>query len=157
APHLAEREVTERPAESVHRLTIDRGVQAALEDLVRNQVKLAGERLSAAVLAVDHTTGEVIAYVGSPGYLDNDRFGAGDMVDAIRSPGSTLKPLIYGLAFEAGIAHPETLIEDRPARFGTYRPQNFDEDFHGTVTMREALGNSLNIPAVKVLAAVGPG
>jgi penicillin-binding protein 1C len=75
----------------------------------------------------------------------------------VRSPGSTLKPFIYGLAFEAGLAHPETLIEDRPARFGAYSPENFDDTFHGTVTIREALGQSLNVPAVKVLSAVGPG
>ena len=67
-----------------------------------------------------------------------------------------MKPIIYGLAFEAGLAHPETLIEDRPARFGIYVPKNFDEDFHGTVTIREALAQSLNIPAVKVLEALGP-
>ena len=78
------------------------------------------------------------------------------MTEAVRSPGSTLKPFIYGLAFEGGIAHPETLIEDRPTRFGTYTPENFDEEFHGTVTLREALGNSLNVPAVKLLSAVGP-
>ena len=64
--------------------------------------------------------------------------------------------MIYGLAFELGLAHPATLIEDKPTRFGTYVPKNFDEDFHGTVTIREALAQSLNIPAVKVLAAVGP-
>ena len=98
----------------------------------------------------------MLAYVGSAGYLDDDRFGAVDMVQAVRSPGSTLKPVIYGLAFEQGLAHPETLIEDRPARFGAYAPRNFDEDFHGTVTIREALGQSLNVPAVKVLNAVGP-
>ncbi len=79
------------------------------------------------------------------------------MVKAMRSPGSTLKPIIYGLAFEAGLAHPETLIEDRLVRFGIYAPKNFDEDFHGTVTIREALAQSLNIPAVKVLDALGPG
>ena len=79
------------------------------------------------------------------------------MASAVRSPGSTLKPFIYGLAFEAGLAHPETLIEDRPVRFGTYAPKNFDDGYHGTVTIREALANSLNIPAVKVLDAVGPG
>ena len=106
---------------------------------------------------MDNATGEVLAYVGSAGYLDQDRAGAIDMVQAVRSPGSTLKPLIYGLAFEAGLAHPETLIEDKPTRFGAYRPENFDEAFHGTVTVREALGLSLNIPAVKMLAAVGPG
>ena len=83
----------------------------------------AGRPLSAALIAVDHRTGEVIAHVGSPGYLDEARFGAVDMTSAVRSPGSTLKPFIYGLAFEAGLAHPETLIEDRPARFGLYVPE----------------------------------
>lgn len=157
APHLAEAEVIAQPKETVHRLTIDRGVQRALEVLAEEQTKLLGQKLSAAVLAVDHTTGEVIAHVGSAGYLDDARFGAIDMVGATRSPGSTLKPFIYGLAFEAGLAHPETLIEDRPVRFGNYAPKNFDEDFHGTVTIHDALAQSLNIPAVKVLAAVGPG
>jgi len=157
AAHLAETEVLSARKKSVHRLTIDRGVQSALETLAREQAKLRGQKLSVAILAVDHTTNEVIAHVGSAGYLDDERFGAIDMTTAVRSPGSTLKPFIYGLAFEAGIAHPETLIEDRPVRFGTYAPKNFDDDFHGTVTIREALAQSLNIPAVKVLAAIGPG
>lgn len=157
APHLAEAEVIAKPDETVHKLTVDRGMQRALEKLAEEQTKLLGQKLSAAILVVDHTTGEVIAHVGSAGYLDDGRFGAIDMVDAMRSPGSTLKPFIYGLAFEAGLAHPETLIEDRPVRFGTYAPKNFDEDFHGTVTIHDALAQSLNIPAVKVLAAVGPG
>jgi len=157
APHLSEAEVAAHPATRVHRLTLDRNMQAAIETLAAEQTKLLGPRLSAAVLVVDHATGEVLAHVGSAGYLDSDRQGAIDMTDAIRSPGSTLKPFIYGLAFEQGIAHPETLIEDRPTRFGTYTPENFDEAFHGTVTIREALGNSLNVPAVKALAAVGPG
>lgn len=157
APHIAETEVRADPIADVHRLTIDRNIQRALETLAREQAALLGQRLSAAILAVDHTTGEIIAHVGSPGYLDQTRAGAIDMVNAVRSPGSTLKPFIYGLAFEAGLAHPETLIEDRPVRFGSYAPKNFDEDFHGTVTIRHALSQSLNIPAVKVLAAVGPG
>jgi penicillin-binding protein 1C len=157
APHLAETEVMAAPATSVHRLTIDRGVQRALETLAEEQTKLLGQKLSAAILAVDHATGEVIAHVGSAGYLDGSRLGAIDMATAVRSPGSTLKPFIYGLGFEAGIAHPETLIEDRAVRFGTYAPKNFDEGYHGTVSIREALAQSLNIPAVKVLAAVGPG
>jgi penicillin-binding protein 1C len=144
------------PEKPVHRLTIDRDVQMALESLAEEQTKLLGQKLSAAILAVDHTTGEVIAHVGSADYLDDQRSGAIDMATAVRSPGSTLKPFIYGLAFEAGIAHPETLIEDRPVRFGSYAPKNFDDGYHGTVTIREALAESLNIPAVKVLAAVGP-
>jgi penicillin-binding protein 1C len=123
---------------------------------VREHANALAGRLSAALIALDHRTGEVIAHVGSPGYLDEARFGAVDMTAALRSPGSTLKPIVYGLAFEAGLAHPETLIEDRPTRFGLYVPKNFDQDWHGTVTVRMALAQSLNIPAVKVLEALGP-
>jgi penicillin-binding protein 1C len=156
APHLADAEVERDKARSVHRLTIDASMQANLEQLVREHANALGGRLSAALIVVDHKTGEVIAHVGSPGYLDEARFGAVDMTSAVRSPGSTLKPFVYGLAFEAGLAHPETLIEDRPARFGLYVPKNFDQDWHGTVTIRMALAQSLNIPAVKVLEVVGP-
>jgi penicillin-binding protein 1C len=78
------------------------------------------------------------------------------MTQAHRSPGSTLKPLIYGLAFEQGLAHPESLIEDRPTGFSGYAPTNFDGEYRGTVTIREALTQSLNVPAVIVLDAVGP-
>src|SRR5262249_22682932 len=108
-------------------------------------------------IAIDYQSGDVVAHVGSAGYFDETRYGAIDMTRAVRSPGSTLKPIIYGLSFEMGIAHPETLIDDRPVRFGTYSPKNFDTEWHGTVTIREALALSLNIPAVKVLDAIGPG
>lgn len=157
APHLSETEVTQAPWTAIHRLTIDRKLQASIEKLTEQRTRLLGPRLSAAVLVVDHTTGEVLAHVGSADYLDRERQGAIDMTSAVRSPGSALKPFVYGLAFEDGLAHPETLIEDRPTRFGTYRPENFDDEFHGTVSIREALGHSLNVPAVKALAAVGPG
>lgn len=156
APHLAEAEVMHAPDKRVHRLTLDRHLQEQLERLARQHAMALGSRLSTALIAIDHETGRVLAHVGSAGYLDEGRQGAVDMTQAVRSPGSTLKPLIYGLGFESGLIHPETLIEDRPARFGLYAPKNFDEDFHGTVTIREALGQSLNIPAVKVLANVGP-
>ena len=78
------------------------------------------------------------------------------MSAAVRSPGSTLKPLIYGLAFEAGIAHPETMLEDRPMRFGGYAPQNLDRTYRGAMTARAALQASRNLPAVALLDAVGP-
>jgi len=156
APHLAEAEVAADPKTRVHRLTIDRTLQQSLQQLLHDQVATVGKRLSAAALVADHTTGEILAYVGASDYLDENRFGAIDMVSAVRSPGSTLKPFIYGMAFELGLAHPETLIEDRPARFGTYTPKNFDEEFRGTVTIRSALAHSLNIPAVKVLDRLGP-
>lgn len=156
APHLAEAEVLQHPQQATHRLTLSRELQDQLETLAREHTRSLGRRLSAAVLVIENRSGEVLAYVGSSDYLDGSRLGAIDMVGAIRSPGSTLKPIIYGLAFEAGLAHPETLIEDRPARFGLYSPKNFDEDFRGSVTIREALAHSLNIPAVKALNAVGP-
>jgi penicillin-binding protein 1C len=73
----------------------------------------------------------------------------------VRSPGSTLEPFIYGLAFEDGFVHPETLIDDRPIRFGSYAPENFDMTFQGTVPVRKALQLSLNIPAVSLLERVG--
>src|SRR5947208_7416935 len=77
------------------------------------------------------------------------------MTSAVRPPGSTLKPFIYGLGFEDDLIHPETLIEDRPVRFGAYAPENFDLNFQGTVTFRRALQLSLNVPAVAVLDRVG--
>jgi len=77
------------------------------------------------------------------------------MTQALRSPGSTLKPFIYGLGFEDGFIHPETLIDDRPTRYGAYKPQNFDFTFQGTVTVRRALQMSLNLPALAVLDRVG--
>jgi penicillin-binding protein 1C len=157
APHVADAETARRPGRSVHRLTLDRGAQANIEALVRDYVATLEGRTSAAVVAVDNRTGEVVAYVGSPGLLDAGRLGAVDMAVAVRSPGSTLKPVIYGLAFELGLAHPDTLIVDAPARFGLYVPKNFDHGWHGTVTIRAALIRSLNIPAVKVLEAVGSG
>jgi penicillin-binding protein 1C len=157
APHLADAQLELHPARTVHRLTLDYAAQANIEALVRDYAATLGAHLSAAVVVVDHRTGEVIAYVGSPGLLDESRFGAVDMATAVRSPGSTVKPIVYGLAFELGIAHPDTLIEDAPARFGIYVPRNFDHDWHGTVTIRAALTHSLNIPAVKVLEALGAG
>lgn len=156
AAHLAERLASENPGEPVIRLTIDRSLQQAAEAATRRHALRLGPKLSAAALVINNSTGEVLAHVGSAGYLDESRWGAIDMTQAVRSPGSALKPLIYGLAFEMGIAHPSTLIEDSPARFGRYSPENFDGDYRGTVTVREALQFSLNVPAVKILAAVGP-
>ena len=105
---------------------------------------------------LDNATGEVRAQVGSPDYQDKERAGAIDMTLAVRSPGSALKPLIYALAFESGLAHPETLLDDRSSRYGSYQPENFDLAFQGTVTARKALQLSLNVPAVELLNELGP-
>jgi penicillin-binding protein 1C len=156
AAHAAETAVAARPDARVHRLTIDAAWQATLESLVRARASRFGEKTSAALVVIDNATGEVRAHVGSADYLDRARSGAIDMAAAIRSPGSALKPLIYGLAFDGGIAHPETLLDDRPSRFGIYAPENFDLTFQGTVTARRALQQSLNVPAIALLAEVGP-
>ena len=138
------------------RLTIDRAMQEAAEKIALRHAKTLGPQLSVAVMIADHRSGEILARVGSAALFDEGRKGWIDMTRAIRSPGSTLKPFIYALAFDNGIAEPRTLIEDRPEDFGGYRPRNFTEDFRGTVTLREALQLSLNIPAVKLLDAAGP-
>ncbi len=156
APHLAEQEVARFSSRQRHQTTLLRAKQQALQTLLREQTRLMGDKLSSALLAVENKTGNVVAYVGASDYLDGARKGSIDMVQAVRSPGSTLKPIIYGLGFEAGLAHPETLIEDRRVRFGNYSPENFDDRFHGAVSIREALGQSLNVPAVKMLNEVGP-
>ena len=156
AAHMTERAVAARPGQGAIRLTIDRTLQASIEALARDRAAGFGAKLSMAIIVADHMSGAILASVGSPGLLEDERAGHVDMTTALRSPGSTLKPLIYGLAFEEGLAHPSSLIEDRPTAFGGYAPQNFDGYFRGTVTMREALTESLNIPAIVTLDAVGP-
>jgi penicillin-binding protein 1C len=155
APHSADAAVSAAPGRGLHRLTIDATWQKNLEDLARERARVLGAKLSVAILAVDQATGEVLARVASADYFDVSRAGQVDMTQALRSPGSTLKPFIYGLGFEDGFIHPETLIEDRPVRYGSYAPENFDLTFQGTVTVRRALQMSLNVPAVAVLDKVG--
>src|SRR5712671_49701 len=156
APHAADAAITAAPRSRVHTLTIDASMQKSLEDLARDRAVALGPGISVAILAVDHATGEVLARVASADYFDAGRAGQVDMTQALRSPGSTLKPFIYGFGFEDGFIHPETLIEDRPTRYGNYAPENFDLTFQGTVTVRKALQLSLNVPAVAVLDKVGP-
>src|SRR5690606_14870026 len=156
APHAAEAAVAALPKQQRHHLAIDLTIQRRLEELVREKLPTLGPRISVAILVADNESGEVLARVGSADFNDAERAGRIDMTRGVRSPGSALKPFIYGLAFEDGIAHPETLIEDRPMRFGAWRPENFDLTFQGTVTLRRALQLSLNVPAVALLESVGP-
>jgi penicillin-binding protein 1C len=159
APHAADHAIAAAPGLREQRLTIDAALQKSLEELARERVRALaatlGPDVSMAILAVDNATGEVLARVGSPDYFDERRAGQLDMTEALRSPGSTLKPFIYGLGFEDGFIHPETLIEDRPVSYGNYAPKDFDSAFQGTVTVRRALQQSLNVPAVAVLDQVG--
>jgi penicillin-binding protein 1C len=156
AAHLAERIAAERPQEWVHRLSIDARLQRDLEQLARERAAALGPKLSAAIVVVDNATGEVRASIAGADYFAAERAGAVDLTRALRSPGSALKPFVYALAFDGGVAHPETMLEDRPMRYGAYAPENFDLTFQGMVTARTALQHSLNVPVVDLLSALGP-
>src|ERR1700753_3581332 len=155
APHSADRAVSTFKDTPVISLTLDSNLQKNLEALAHDRAVSLGTNISVGIVAVDNESGDVLARVGSPDYFDDKRAGQVDMTRAVRSPGSTLKPFIYGLAFEDGFVHPESLIDDRPTRFGDYAPQDFDMTFQGTVPVRKALQLSLNVPAIALLDRVG--
>jgi penicillin-binding protein 1C len=157
APHLARRLVQAQPGKALIRSAIRPATQAKAEDLARNYVRrLATVGISqAAVLVVNNRTHAVEAYIGSANFSDNRTSGQVDGVRAVRSPGSTLKPLLYGLALDRGLVTPKTVLPDVPTNFQGFRPENFDKHCQGEVTMEHALTYSLNIPAVRILSEVG--
>lgn len=156
AAHVAEAALRKDPRAIQHQTTLNKQVQTGLESVARAATMKLGPKLSLAMVMADAETGDIVGEVGSADYFDASRSGWIDMTRINRSPGSTLKPFIYGLAFEQGLVSQETIIEDRPADFFGYRPRNFDMSYQGDVTVREALQLSLNVPAVKLLDAVGP-
>ena len=156
APHLADRLRSADPERLVHRTTLDAPLQSALEELATGALRDLPSSATLSLVVVDVESGELRASVGSADYTSDARHGFVDMTQALRSPGSTLKPLVYGLAFSDGIAHPETLLDDRPASYAGYAPQNFDNRFRGQVSVREALHASLNLPVVELTQALGP-
>jgi len=156
APHLAEAARRQTPDASTYQTTILRPVQETLEKVALEAGRKLDPKVSLALLMADATTGEIVAEVGAANYFDASRSGWIDMTRAERSPGSALKPFIYGLAFEQGLVAQETIVEDRPADFFGYRPKNFDMQYQGDVSIRQALQLSLNVPAVRLLDAVGP-
>lgn len=156
APHLGDRLInSDRTVQTFH-TEIDRGLQLHLERLARDAAKALGPRQSIAILVVENKTRKVRAYVGASDFTDFARAGQVDMITAIRSPGSTLKSAIYGLAFERGLAHPATLVNDVPTQFGDYTPSNFMDRHYGEVSLASALRMSLNVPAVALLDELGP-
>src|SRR5690242_17409805 len=156
APHSSDQALAAVKDAPVIRLTLDANLQKVLEPLARDRAIALGQNISVGIIVVDNASGDVLARVGSAGYFDGSRAGQVDMTRAIRSPGSTLKPFIYGLAFEDGFIHPDSLIDDRPVRFGSYAPENFDMTFQGTVPVKKALQLSLNVPAIVLLDRVAP-
>ena len=155
APHSADQAMATNKNSNLIRLTLESGLQRQLEALAHDRAAALGPEISVGIVAVDNATGDVMAHVGSADYFDERLAGQVDMTRAVRSPGSTLKPFIYGLAFEDGLVHPDSLIDDHPVRFGSYAPENFDMTFQGTVPVRRALQLSLNVPAIELLDRVG--
>lgn len=146
--------------------TIRTTLDSALQQFVATQVQqvvaaLAPKRVHhAAALVIDNHTGEVLAYVGSPNYFNDSLQGQNDGVQALRQPGSTLKPFLYQLALEQQVIRPQTILADVPTTYAIpgaklYKPVDYSETFLGPVRVRLALANSLNVPAVRVLEQVG--
>ncbi|MEM7302686.1 MAG: penicillin-binding protein 1C [Pseudomonadota bacterium] len=156
AAHLANRLIGKHPDQLVHRTRLKRSVQKNLELLALEKARSLGPERSLALVMADSQTGDIVTQIGSPDMLDERRSGWIDMSEAVRSPGSTLKPFIYALAFDDGVVRPATHIFDTPVSFSGYRPQNFDLAYQGEVSVRTALQLSLNVPAVKLLESVGP-
>ncbi|MBU3058196.1 MAG: peptidoglycan glycosyltransferase PbpC [Pseudomonas indica] len=155
APLLARRLNVPGSPPLIH-TTLDAALQRRLEELLMGWRARLPERTSAAILVVEHESMKVRAYLGSVDIGDARRFGHVDMIAASRSPGSTLKPFLYGLALDEGLIHSESLLQDVPRRYGDYRPGNFAAGFTGPVSASEALATSLNLPAVQLLEAYGP-
>lgn len=156
APHFVRDHVALTGAPEV-RTTLDLDLQLLLEDRIRDHVaRRQGDGIeNATALLIDHQRMEVLALVGSRDFFDADIAGQVNGVRARRSPGSTLKPLLFGLALDNGLIHPMTLLEDAPRRYAAYTPENFDRGFMGPVFARDALIHSRNVPAVGLLAEFG--
>ena len=158
APLFAERMKSQAFAANVARLqtTLDANAQWAVDNVLRTRVGGLPPKASIGVLVMENTTGYVRAYAGSADFYNAERFGHVDMVQAVRSPGSTLKPFLYGMALEDGLIHSASLLSDVPVKLHDYAPQNFVRHFSGAVSVTEALQQSLNVPAVDVLQRLNP-
>lgn len=155
ATHASQALVARYRGEGVVRSTLDATLQRDLEALARRRAAPLEREAQIAILAIAIEERAVRARVGGAG---RERAGGYiDMTRAIRSPGSALKPFLYAIAFDEGMAAPETLVRDAPRRFGGYLPENFDRRFHGDVTLEDALRHSLNLPAVATLERIGAG
>lgn len=151
APILSRRLKQSEPKQKVIRSTIDSGIQQQFSDQIKRYVARQAKGISAAALLVDNQNRQVVSYVGSADFLNAQRFGHVDMVTAMRSPGSTLKPFLYGLALDDSLIHSESLLADVPIVTGQYRPGNFSQGFSGPVSASSALQRSLNLPFVQLI------
>jgi len=143
-------------SQEIIRSTLDAGVQMRLEQVLLDRLASLPDQVSIAALVVENDTLAVRGYAGSADFSDNARSAQVDMVRAVRSPGSTLKPFLYAMALDEGLVHSESLLIDAPQNFGGYAPGNFEASFSGPVSVSDALQRSLNVPAVDLLDRVGP-
>jgi penicillin-binding protein 1C len=153
APHLSQRLVLKHKVPRIV-TTLDAGIQGAAERLAKQERAYYDDGADISLVVVENKSRKTIAYVGGTDYWGKS--GQVDLAARARSPGSALKPFIYGLAFDDLILHPASRMEDAPTLFGDYAPKDFGGQFQGAVTARDALQMSLNIPAVMVLDRVGP-
>ena len=156
-PQLAFRMKEKYPQKNSIHTTIKTAMQHKLQVLVYNYSKRLALRniYNAAAIVIDNKTRKVLAYIGSNDATDDLHQGQVDGVNAVRSPGSTLKPLVYALAIDKGLLTPMTIINDIPVNYMGYSPENFNSKFNGPVTVEFALSHSLNIPAVQTLNKLG--
>lgn len=165
APHFINYEISQRrnywndlgARDSVVNTTLDLNLQSAMERTLQNQINSRAHLgiHNAAAILVNYKTMETLAYIGSANYFDKSIYGENDGVHARRSPGSTLKPLIYATAVDMGYIHGMTLLKDAKINFGVYAPENADSEFYGPVLARDALTHSRNIPAINLLRKIG--
>lgn len=157
APHFSYRIHRFHQKDPVINTTLSFELQESVVELSKQYLRRTAQFgvYNSAVLVVDNATKNVVAYVGNPNFNDNKNAGQVDGTRALRSPGSTLKPFIYALTFDYGIYTPRSILYDVPTNFENYSPRNFDQRFNGKVTLKEALGNSLNVVAVKALEKIG--
>ncbi len=156
APLLARRLHQAEPTAQRIETLIDSDLQRELEVLLADYARQLPPAHSAALLLVDNRDLSVRAYLGSADFHDQARFGHVDMLTAPRSPGSTLKPFVYGMALDRGLIHSASLLADIPRARQAYQPGNFSGGFNGPVRADEALWRSLNLPAVQLMEALGP-
>ncbi|QRO00381.1 penicillin-binding protein 1C [Archangium violaceum] len=157
APHAAVWLRAQRPGQARLRTTLDAGAQRLVERVMRDAAPELGARgiHNGTAVVVDRERAEVSALVGNFDFFDTEHGGQLAGFATTRSPGSALKPLIYALAIDQGLAGPEQLVADIPAAYGTYAPRNFDGRFQGLVRLEDALSQSLNMPFVKLLQRLG--
>jgi len=154
-PHLSYK-LKKQGGATIH-TNIDLNTQLKTEKILEDYIR--AQRLrnikNAAIIIINNKTHQVITYAGSSGFKDTIDGGQVNGINAVRQPGSTLKPLLYGMCFDEGLLTPKTIITDVPVNYEGYAPENYDEKFNGYVSVAYALEHSLNIPAVKSLQQLG--